>query len=184
MKIIDVRTLAYELYKIDWMRRISADRLMDFVKQYYDDTKVDLADVADIEDVLEEFGFDGELYACYDEFVESEYRDKAYMKALLNDAQYAEYEADIAEDYDKAAKAGKMLADAERLLELLRAHGFEFKDAGALLAYKGTWIDLDGHEPPEKGKRTTEEAFCDDYAEVLRLGKALGIKIPKDAYYW
>ena len=29
--------LAYELYKIDWLRRISADRQMDAMKDYYED---------------------------------------------------------------------------------------------------------------------------------------------------
>ena len=89
-----IEELAYELYKLDWMRRISVDRQMDAVKDYYgyltgDDTDQSLTDY------LEEFGYDGEFYACFDEFLENEYLDKEYMKALLNDEAYMFYLSDL-----------------------------------------------------------------------------------------
>ncbi len=90
-----IRELAYTLYKIDWMRRISADRIMDFVKNYYDDEKIDPDPDISIRDVFDEFGFDGECYVCYDEFIDGEYRDKDYIKTLLNDTEYEEYLRDI-----------------------------------------------------------------------------------------
>lgn len=86
--------LAYELYKLDWMRRISSDRRMDALKDYYDGL-VD-EDEYTFDDYIEEFGYNGELYACFEEFYTNEYFDKFYMKQLLdNDKLYAEYEEDL-----------------------------------------------------------------------------------------
>ena len=94
-----IKELAYTLYKIDWMRRISHDRILDFVKTYYDDCKINHAhgfhdDPSPLE-ALEEFGFDGELYACEEKFLESEYLDKQYMEYLLNEEQYKDYLEDL-----------------------------------------------------------------------------------------
>jgi len=83
--------LAYELYKIDWLRRISADRQMDAMKDYYE--SLINADEYSFDDYIEAFGYGGELYVCFDEFYENEYLDKAYMKQLFNnDKLFAEYE--------------------------------------------------------------------------------------------
>lgn len=83
--------LAYELYKLDWMRRISSDRRMDALKDYYDGL-VD-EDEYTFDDYIEEFGYNGELYVCFEEFYTNEYLDKLYMKQLLdNDKLFAEYE--------------------------------------------------------------------------------------------
>lgn len=87
--------LCYELYKIDWMQRISPERQMDNLKTYYEDAKEDTESTT-YEEIIEEFGFDGELYVCFDEFLGAEYQDKEYMKELLdNNELYKEYLEDV-----------------------------------------------------------------------------------------
>ena len=88
--------LCYELYKLDWKRShmITYEREADSVKDYFEGL-VD-SNGSDREytyaDYSEEFGYDGELYACYDEFLDSEYRDEDYIKGLLdNDVLFAMY---------------------------------------------------------------------------------------------
>ena len=88
---MNFKKFCYELYKIDWMRRISADRQMDSLKKYYLDAEMDTTPTS-YEEVLEEFGFDGEMYVCYEEFKENEFKDKTFMKNLLdNDKLYMKY---------------------------------------------------------------------------------------------
>ena len=80
-----ISMLCYELYKVDWKHRhmITADKEMDSIKDYYDGL-VDSETEYSYNDYLEEFGYDGELYVCYEEFWESEYRDEDYICGLLN----------------------------------------------------------------------------------------------------
>lgn len=94
---MSIKELAYTLYKLDWMRRISYDMKRDFVLNYYIDSKIVPSSSATLQETLEEFGFDGELYVCYEEFLESEYLDKEYIEILLPREQYKEYLKDIEE---------------------------------------------------------------------------------------
>ena len=83
-----IRKLCYELYKVDWKytHMITAQREIDEIKNYY----ADLVD-SDMEytynNYLEEFGYNGELYVSYDEFLDNEYLDEDYMRKLLDDEQ-------------------------------------------------------------------------------------------------
>lgn len=92
---MDIRTLAYTLYKIDWLRRISHDRIADLVKNYYDETRECAPDELTLNDYFDECGFNGEIYACFDEFIDNEYGNKSYMETLLNEKQYDEYLEDL-----------------------------------------------------------------------------------------
>lgn len=81
-----ISMLCYELYKVDWKHKhmITADREMDSIKGYYE-VHPDMDDTEyTYNDYLEEFGYDGELYVCYEEFWENEYQDDDYMCSLLN----------------------------------------------------------------------------------------------------
>jgi len=71
---------------------------MDSNKDYYES----LVDMDDTEytynDYLEEFGYDGELYVCYEEFLENEYLEDDYICGLLdNEKLIAMYYKDIRE---------------------------------------------------------------------------------------
>ena len=88
--------LCYELYKLDWKHShmITYEREADSVKDYFEGLVDSNGSDREYtyEDYVEEFGYDGELYACYDEFIDSEYRDEDYIKGLLdNDVLFAMY---------------------------------------------------------------------------------------------
>ena len=85
MKKTMISKLCYELYKVDWKRNnITADIEIDNIKDYYEGLVDNDTDYT-YEDYMSEFGYGGYLYACYDEFCESEYLDKDYICGLLND---------------------------------------------------------------------------------------------------
>lgn len=89
---MDISELVYELYKIDWMRRISPERQMQVVKEYYaeqegffDEDSEDFYEEYSLNDYIFEHGYDGELYVCYYEFLREEYMDAEFVRYLLND---------------------------------------------------------------------------------------------------
>ncbi len=87
-----IEDLAYELYKVDWMRSISAKRQAKALKNWYKETDEEEREDYTFEDYLDEVGFDGEIYACYDEFLDNEYQDEEYMQKLLGSKKlFAEY---------------------------------------------------------------------------------------------
>lgn len=102
-----IKELAYELYKLDWMRRISVDRQMDKMKDYYDECVITRLNPCDgvvepqytmsFEDYLSDSdGYNGELYAYFYEFIDNEYQDNEYMKTLFdNDNMYQIYLEDV-----------------------------------------------------------------------------------------
>lgn len=97
---MNISKLCYELYKVDWKHShmITAEREMDSIKNYYEDL-VDDKDEYTYDDYIEEFGYDGQLYVCYEEFCDMEYHDKEYMCELLdNDELIKQYYADIEND--------------------------------------------------------------------------------------
>ena len=96
---MDIRKLCYELYKIDWKHsHITKEREMDSIKDYYE-RLIDNDSEYTYEDYIEEFGYDGELYVCYEEFCDVEYYDVDYMRTLLdNDKLINIYHEDIEEE--------------------------------------------------------------------------------------
>ena len=97
---MNIRKLCYELYKIDWKHShmITKEREMDSIKDYYEgliDNDIEYT----YEDYIEEFGYDGELYVCFEEFCDTEYYDVDYMRTLLdNDKLINIYHEDIEEE--------------------------------------------------------------------------------------
>lgn len=94
-----IRELAYELYKIDWkdQHKITPEIEMYCLEDYYEGL-VDNHTNYTYEDYLMNFGYYGELYVCFDEFLDNEYQDKEYMEELFDDKTlYKEYLDDICE---------------------------------------------------------------------------------------
>jgi hypothetical protein len=81
---MDISKLCYELYKIDWKHShgITKDREMDSLKNYFEDVVFD--DEYSYESYLEDFGYEGQLYVCFDEFYDNEFQDEEYMCELLD----------------------------------------------------------------------------------------------------
>ena len=96
---MDIRKLCYELCKIDWKHsHITKEREMDSIKDYYEGL-IDNDSEYTYEDYIEEFGYDGELYVCFEEFCDAEYYDVDYMRTLLdNDKLINIYHEDIEEE--------------------------------------------------------------------------------------
>lgn len=87
-----ISQLAYELYKIDWMARIPSETQIDTVKQWYQEQECSL------EEYLFEHGYNGEIYVSYEEFLNSEYQEDAYMEDLFRDEKlFAEYKRDFSD---------------------------------------------------------------------------------------
>ena len=96
---MDIRKLCYELYKIDWKHsHITKEREMDSIKDYYEGLINNDSEYT-YENYIEEFGYNGELYVCFEEFCDAEYYDADYMCTLLdNDKLINIYHEDIKEE--------------------------------------------------------------------------------------
>lgn len=128
---------AYRLYQLRWL----ADHgfsVEDVVRRTMETEKainaeLDAGDYASNQDVIEEIetrdGMDGGslIYACYKEFLETEYLDADYMKGLLDDASYLRYlhltegEHDCeCSEFQKRLTLGRairLLADVEKYID-------------------------------------------------------------------
>lgn len=84
-KMTNISKLCYELYKIDWKydHHITPEVEKDNMKNYYNEFVLNGSEYT-YEDFLNEFGYDGDLYVCYEEFCDNEYNDKEYICSLLN----------------------------------------------------------------------------------------------------
>lgn len=98
--VTDIQRVAYGRYQLDWMARhgYSLFDLMQALTEYDSDEGED----APILKLFRNWEFDrgfgeGSLYVCMDEFMGAEYQDKAYIKSLLTDEEYALYLSDLEE---------------------------------------------------------------------------------------
>ena len=90
---MNIANLCYELYKIDWMSRISSERQINALCRYYD--IIITEELSTIEypftKYLNEYGYGGEIYVCFNEFYDCEFKDVEYMKSLLTDDLFKDY---------------------------------------------------------------------------------------------
>ena len=94
-----IKKLCYELYKLNWEydHNITAETKASLLKDYFGNLVDNLADYT-FSDYLEEFGYDGDLYVCYEEFLDNEYLEEDYICSLLdNENLIAAYYQDINE---------------------------------------------------------------------------------------
>lgn len=82
-----ISKIAYELYKQDWIdTHTNARQRLDSIVNYYIETDEQYSSTT-YEEYLDDVGFSGEIYACYDEFLENEYLEKDYIIGLLKDTK-------------------------------------------------------------------------------------------------
>lgn len=95
-----ISNMCYELYMIDWKQRHNIGRKeeAESVKQYYKHLEEIGEDDSyfPYKSYLNEFGFNGEVWACFSEFCLAEYRDGDYIRGLLGGEELvAMYNDDI-----------------------------------------------------------------------------------------
>lgn len=97
-----IRDLAYEMYKGDWKIHHGIFRHQETaaLKEYYRYCQ-EVEKLYTFEEWLQEFGYNGELYACKEEFVANEYRAAAYIKWLLDDDElFKQYQKDLKKEVE------------------------------------------------------------------------------------
>lgn len=114
----NISELAYELYKVQWKKdhMITAEIEQDALKDYYEGL-VDFDGSYSFDDYIEEYGYlDGEIYACYEEFMDTEYLDEEYMKNLLNnDSLFEQYEYDVQEHMSFEEQLSDLYSEIDRI---------------------------------------------------------------------
>ena len=105
--MMKIKEKAYQLYKFDWLAShgYTLDDVLKKVWIIINHIDFDIAVEADLLDVFEEVGFNGEIYACFDEFIDSEYQDNKYMERLLGGTESDDYKAyikDIEEEQNES----------------------------------------------------------------------------------
>lgn len=100
-----IQKIAYEKYQLDWMMQHghSVAELLDILRKAIEEN--DMYDITAntanfAEEYLEDHGFGGEMYVCYDEFLHSEYTDVKYMQGLLTKKEFLEYLKENFSAYD------------------------------------------------------------------------------------
>jgi hypothetical protein len=96
---MNIRQIAYEKYKLNWMMEHGytiVDLFECVGKHLIDDPDWSLADAYDEWELSD--GFHGEIWCCFEEFLDCEYQDKEYMSLILDTGEYYEYLKDMEED--------------------------------------------------------------------------------------
>ena len=96
---MNIKGIAYGKYKLNWMMEhgYTIEDLFKFVGEHLtDDTDWSLAGAYDEWET--EDGFNGEIWCCFEEFLDFEYQDKEYMITILDPDEYYEYLRDMEEE--------------------------------------------------------------------------------------
>ena len=84
-----LKEVGYNLYVADWLREhISTERLLQEIREYHLTVIEDCVEGYDFNAFLEDVGFDGELYVCFDEFCDNEFEDSGYMHELFGNSVF------------------------------------------------------------------------------------------------
>ena len=87
MNKINIREIAYKIYKQDWIDTHTTKKSrLDVLREYYMEKIECLTNGVNIdtfEGWLWENGYLGDIYSCYEEFLDNEYQDEEYMVDLL-----------------------------------------------------------------------------------------------------
>lgn len=84
MAQIDITRIAYERYRLDWMIRSGytlTDLMNHLAAEQWEDESAPVNVLFETWEA--DCGFSGALWVCYDEFMETEIKDRHYMLSLL-----------------------------------------------------------------------------------------------------
>lgn len=76
--MMSIDELCYRLYKIDWLERIGTERRLEVLRDYFEEGEGE-----PYSEYFDERGYQGEIYAGYEEFLDNEFKDEEYMDSLL-----------------------------------------------------------------------------------------------------
>ncbi len=90
-EVTSIRDTAYSLYKTDWINQHIEPQRMLRVCRNFELWKMETGETdRTFTEWLDEFGFEGEIYACMEEFLDTEYKDREYMLWLLKEKELIE----------------------------------------------------------------------------------------------
>lgn len=87
--MISIKEICYELYKQDWRQKhgITSEIKLHSIREYLRFCREHGCDKESYRyiDYLNQFGYNGsrEIYACYEEFLRTEYLDDSYICSIL-----------------------------------------------------------------------------------------------------
>lgn len=86
---MNIEKIAYEKYKFYWMmnHRITINDFNEIVCIW----EKDYESLERFDSVIEEVGFKGLIWPCFEEFLDCEYKDKNLMKLILTESEYKQY---------------------------------------------------------------------------------------------
>ena len=95
-----ISKIAYERYRKVWFHEhITVSRLnctKEAYREYVKESEEWNSIPDSLADYIEDNGFDGgELWACYDEFLDAEYMDSSFMRSILDKSEWKAYEIDV-----------------------------------------------------------------------------------------
>lgn len=85
---------AYGRYQLDWMlsHGYSLADLFSYLDDMAHDEDKENLSPSEYFFSFEDYGFaGGEIYACFDEFLENEYQNEDYMRCILSDTDFEKY---------------------------------------------------------------------------------------------
>ena len=82
---VEIRTVAYQRYQMWWClnHNITVADILAKYSEYWGEVEADSEDTG-FDTFLAETGFGGEMWACMDEFLDSEYQDVGLMAQILD----------------------------------------------------------------------------------------------------
>lgn len=81
------KEFCYQLYKAKWLERISPECQLQTITTWFKEFSKE----SSFEQYLDEYGYNGELYASFNEFLNNEYLDESIMRDLLDDYFFEKY---------------------------------------------------------------------------------------------
>ena len=134
----DIQKALYETYKTYWMRNhISIDQIIKTINEFQQSRFDD--EYENLEDFIADNGYDGQLYASFNEFLNNEYLDTDYMLSLIeNDTVREAYLEDVKDG--KIEKAVHTKCD--KLLEMLSHYQKEKENEQLTERYEEALLEL------------------------------------------
>lgn len=168
----EIKQKAYEKYQMHWM--LSHDvKVTDFGKladAWRIEREEDASKCVTFLDFLEEQGFDGCLWSCYEEFLECEYQDRGYMQFLLTEEkEWKDYLMDVGDGYVLYIEALSLVEDCVKkgVLQETESHIFIERTTGWYLepkdmVAKGLMYDKEGRDTLTAALEACEAEEVDD----------------------